>query len=429
VLKKLDKYLFKGGKIVDLTNESQKQLDLVIINGSIDKIGNVEQTQFDGQIIDITNHLIVPGLFDMHVHLREPGREDQETIESGCAAAMTGGFTEICSMPDTDPACDKQEVIRFIKKRSDLELVNVNPVAAITKKRAGNEITEMAELRQAGAVAFSDDENPVINSSVMRRALEYSSMYNMPIIDHCEDLQLSAKGQMNESIMSTRLGLMPVPNAAEEIMIARDIFLTELTGGRIHIAHISTKRGVELVRRAKNEGLNITCEVTPHHLLLSDEYLVGYDTNFKVNPPLRRHEDIDALKEGLKDGTIDVIASDHSPYTIEEKDVEFNQAPFGIIGLETMFGIIITHIVNEGILSLEKALSLISVQPREILNLPLPVIKEGESANITIFNPNKKVKVEQEKVKSKSKNTPFGGWTFYGSIKCVMNKGLLWLSD
>ncbi|MBN2413777.1 dihydroorotase [candidate division KSB1 bacterium] len=429
MLKKLDKYLFKGGKIIDPLGGSMKQLDLVVVNGIIDKTGQIEQTQFAGQIIDITDHIVAPGLFDMHVHLREPGREDQETIKSGCAAAMAGGFTEICSMPDTEPACDKQEVVRFIKKHSESELVNVNPIAAITKKRAGSEITEMAELRKAGAVAFSDAENPVVNSAVMRRALEYSSMYDMTIIDHCEELKLTANGQMNESMISTRLGLLPMPNAAEEIIIARDIFLAELTGGKVHIPHISTRRGVDLVRRAKNEGLKITCEVAPHQLILSDESVVGYDTNFKVNPPFRRPEDIDALKEGLKDGTIDVIASDHSPYSIEEKDVEFNVAPFGIIGLETMLGIINTHIVREGILSLEKAVSLMSIQPRNILNLPVPEIREGETANITIFNPDKKVKIERAKLHSLSKNTPFDGRTFYGSVKCVMNKGLLWMLE
>jgi len=234
---------------------------------------------------------------------------------------------------------------------------------------------------------------------------------------------------LNESIMSTRLGLAPMPNAAEEIMIARDIYLADLTGSRIHIAHISTKRGVELVRRAKNEGLNITCEVTPHQLILSDENVQGFDTNFKVNPPLRRPEDIEALKEALKDGTIDVIASDHSPFSIEEKDVEFNAAPFGITGLETMFGIIYTHIVREGVLPLGKALSLMSIQPRNILKLPVPEIKEGESANMTIFNPDKQVKVDRAKLKTLSKNTPFDGWTFYGPVKSVLNKGMLWISE
>lgn len=429
MLKKADKHLFAGGTVIDPANGSNQQLDFIVVNGVIDKIGKIDQKNFNGQVIDVTGHIITPGLFDMHVHLREPGREDQETIASGCAAAMAGGFTEICSMPDTEPACDKQEVVRYIKKQADTELIDIHPIAAITKKRAGNEITEMAELKKAGAVAFSDAENPLVNSAVMRRSLEYSAMYNMPIIDHCEDLNLTVQGQMNESIVSTRLGMTPMPNASEEIMIARDIYLADLTGGRIHIAHISTKGGVELVRRAKDQGLRITCEVTPHQLVLTDEHLAGYDSHFKVNPPLRRPEDVEALKEGLKDGTIDVIASDHSPYSIEEKDVEFDAAPFGIIGLETMFGIIYTHIVKEGVLSLEKALSLMVRQPRKILNVPVPVIKEGESANMTIFNPDKKVKIERAKLKSKSKNTPFDGWSFYGPITCVVNKGLLWLSE
>lgn len=424
MIEKATNLLLRGGKILNLATGDQIRVDLAVVNGKIEKIGIING--FQGNILDITDNLIVPGLIDMHVHLREPGREDQETITTGCAAAMAGGFTEICAMPDTEPACDKQEVVRFIKKRAEQELVNVHPIAALTKKRAGVELTEMAELQRAGAVAFSDDENSVLNSAVMRRALEYAGMYNMPVITHCEDVHLAAKGQINESIISTRLGLTPVPNAAEDVMIARDIALAQLTGGRIHIAQISTKRGVEMVKRAKQEGLQITCDVTPYHLFLTDEAMISYDTNLKVYPPLRQAVDRDALLAGIKDGTIDAITSDHSPYSIEEKDVEFVEAPFGMIGLETMLALIITHIVKKGIIPLEKAIELLSIGPRKILNLDVPVIKEGEPANLTIFNSESSFVVDAGKQYSKSHNTPFAGQTLYGRAQCVVNRELYW---
>jgi len=429
VSEKATKLLLRGGKILNPTTGEQTPADLVVVNGKIDKIGVIATSEFQGKIIEVPGQLILPGLIDMHVHLREPGREDQETITSGCAAAMAGGLTEICAMPDTDPACDKQEVVRFVKKRAEQELVNVHPIAALTKKRAGAELTEMAELQRAGAVAFSDDEGPVVNSAVMRRALEYAGMYNLPIIAHCEDLHLSAKGQINESIVSTRLGLMPIPGAAEEVMIARDIALARLTDGRIHFAHISTRRSVELIRSAKQEGLKITCEVTPYHLFLTDEAMTTFDTNLKINPPLRQPDDRDALLEGLIDGTIDALVSDHSPYSIEEKDVEFAEAPFGMIGLETLLPLVNTHLVKKGTIPLEKAISLLSIGPRKVLNLDIPVIKEGAAANLTVFDPSCSFTVEIDKFYSKSNNTAFAGQTLTGQATCVINRSLYWMSD
>ncbi len=421
---KADKLLFTGGEILDLSSKKRERLDFTIVNGKIDKIGGEKPESFQGEIIDISGNLVVPGLMDMHVHLREPGREDEETVESGCAAAMAGGITAVCAMPNTEPPCDKQEVVRFLKKQAESQLVEVFPIAAVTKKRAGVEITEMAELIRAGAVAFSDDGSPVANSAVMRRALEYSSMYQVPIIDHCEDPYLFAGGQMNESVMSTRLGLAGIPNAAEEIMIARDISLLRLSGGHVHIAHISTAGGVELVRRAKAEGLPMTCEVAPHHLAFTDESLRTFDTNLKMNPPLRTANDVAALQEGLRDGTIDVIASDHAPHSIEEKDVEFMAAPFGIIGLETMLGVTMSKVVEPGILTLEEALVKMSLAPRRILHLSIPRFKEGESANLTIFAANKSWHVEIDKFKSLSRNTPFGGWKLTGKVFAVVNNRL-----
>jgi dihydroorotase len=418
---KRKKLLFQGGIILDIQAKSDKMADILVTNGRIEKIGKIKTADFDGRIIDVRDHFIAPGLIDMHVHLREPGREDEETIESGCLAAAAGGFTAVCCMPNTDPVCDKQEVVNFIKSAAQNLAVDVYPIAAVTKRRAGKEITEMAELAKAGAVAFTDDGNPVSDTTVMRRALEYSSMYGKPIIDHCEDPSLFAGGHMHEGLMSTKLGLPGIPDICESIMIARDISLSRFTGGRIHIAHISTKKGVDLVRAAKREGVQITCEVTPHHLTFTDEDLCDYNTDLKMNPPLRSKEDVDALYAGLADGTIDVIASDHAPHSIEEKDVEFLAAPFGIIGLETMLAAILTYIVRPGLLSLAEALHKMSIAPRQILSIPIPKIRVGEQANFSVFHPEQEWKVDCSRFKSLSRNTPYNGTTLYGKVKGVYN--------
>ncbi len=422
---KADKILLSGGERLDLSTGKREQVDIVIVNGKIDTIGKIEQDSFKGTIHDISGNIVVPGLFDMHVHLREPGREDKETIETGCAAAAAGGFTGVACMPNTTPAIDDQQVVRFIKKKADDLLVEVYPVAAITKNRQGKEITEMAELIRAGAVAFSDDGSPVLNTTVMRNALEYASMYNAPLIDHCEDPFLAHGGHMNEGRMSTQLGIPGIPNAAESIQIARNIELARLTGGAVHIAHMSVKEGVELVRRAKEAGLPITCEVTPHHLLFSDEDLTSFNTNLKMNPPLRTREDIAALEQGIQEGVVDVFASDHAPHTLEDKDVEFDAAPFGILGLETMLGIVLKQVVQRTILPLEQALYNMIVAPRKILNLAVPQLKKCEMANLTIFNPNANFTYDLQKSKSKSRNAPYHGMEFPGKVFGVVNKGLL----
>ncbi len=414
--------LLRGGEIIDPVSGKRELKDIVIVNGKIDKIGKIDEN-FSGEVHDVSGHLITPGLLDMHVHLREPGREDEETIESGCAAAMAGGFTGVCPMPNTMPPCDNQEVVRFLKKRSEQLLVDLYPVATITKGRKGEEITEMADLIHAGAVAFSDDGSPVLNSRVMRYAMEYASMVNAPIIDHSEDTSLSAGGHMNESIMSTRLGIQGIPNAAETVMIARNIELARLTGGHVHIAHLSTKEGVALIRRAKEEGISISCEVTPHHIFFTDKDLVEFDTNLKMNPPLRTTKDVEALKEGLRDGTIDVFASDHAPHAIQEKDVEFNAAPFGILGLETMLGALLGEIVNTNVITIEQMIAKMSANPRRILNLSPVEIKKGEPANLTIFHPSRKFKVDANKLHSLSRNTPFDGIELPGKVYGVVNNG------
>ena len=428
-VQKATKILLQGGEVLDLASGKRQALDLLILDGRIARTGADLLSDYEGELLDLRGQVIVPGLLDMHVHLREPGREDEETIESGCAAAMAGGITAVCAMPNTEPACDSQEVVRFLKKRAEEQLVEVFPIAAVSKKREGKEITEMAELVRAGAVAFSDDGSPVRSAAVMRRALEYSSMYGVPVIDHCEEPDLAAGGQMNEGWMSTRLGLAGNPDIAEAVMIARDLALAEFTGGHLHIAHISTALGVELVRRAKETGVKVTCEVTPHHLAFTDEALEHYDTNLKMNPPLRSRADVEALMAGLRDGTIDVIASDHAPHSIEEKEVEFAAAPNGILGLETMLGIILEKVVAAGVLPLHQALEKMILAPRRVLHLPLPLIAEGAPANLTVFSPDESWTVAVKKLKSLSRNMPYAGWNLPGRVCGVINRGLLWTAE
>ena len=428
-IQKATKILLQGGEVLDLASGKRHPLDLLIIDGRITRIGVDLLSDYEGELLDLRGQVIVPGLIDMHVHLREPGREDEETVESGCAAAMAGGITAVCAMPNTEPACDSQEVVRFLKKRAEEQLVELFPVAAVSKKREGKEITEMAELVRAGAVAFSDDGSPVKSAAVMRRALEYSSMYGVPVIDHCEEPDLAAGGQMNEGWMSTRLGLAGNPDIAEVVMIARDLALAEFTGGHLHIAHISTAMGVELVRRAKEKGVKVTCEVTPHHLAFTDEALEHYDTNLKMNPPLRSRADVEALMAGLRDGAIDVIASDHAPHSIEEKDVEFAAAPNGILGLETMLGIILQKVVAAGVLPLHQALEKMILAPRRLLRLPLPQIEEGAAANLTFFAPEASWSVSAKRLKSLSRNMPYAGWNLPGKVCGVINRGLLWTAE
>ncbi|HNW60516.1 MAG TPA: dihydroorotase [bacterium] len=428
-LQKANKILLQGGEVLDLGTGQRQPLDLLILDGRIARVGADLAADYEGELLDLRGQVIVPGLLDMHVHLREPGREDEETVESGCAAAMAGGITAVCAMPNTDPVCDSQEVVRFLKKRAEEQLVEVLPIAAVTKKREGKEITEMAELIRAGAVAFSDDGSPVKSAAVMRRALEYSNMYEVPVIDHCEEPELAAGGQMHEGWMSTRLGLPGIPDIAEAVMIARDLALAEFTGGHIHIAHISTAKGVELVRRAKENGVKVSCEVTPHHLALTDAALEKYDTHLKMNPPLRSRADVEALFIGLRDGTIDVIASDHAPHSIEEKEVEFQAAPNGILGLQTMLGIILGKAVAAGELPLHRALEKMILAPRRVLGLPLPLIKEGAPANLTFFSPEKSWTVAAKRLKSLSRNMPYQGWELPGVVCGVINRGLLWTSE
>ena len=407
----------------------EKKTDILLIDGVISQIGKIKiEEDSKTKIIDLLGKHIVPGFFDMHVHLREPGREDEETVITGCNAAANGGFTGIACMPNTEPTIDSAEIINFIKKQSKDHLVDVEVIGAATLGRKGEIISPMAELFDAGAVGFSDDGVAVKTAGILKRAFEYSKMYNVPIIDHCEDESL-AGGAMNEGINSTMLGLPPIPSVAEELIVSRDILLSEYTGGKIHIAHLSTKKSVEMVREAKRKGICVTSEATPHHFTLTDDALKFYDTNLKMNPPLRTKSDVDEILLGLKDGTIDCIASDHAPHSAEEKEAEFEHAPNGITGLETQVGLSLTELYHKKILSLEMLIEKMAINPRKILNLPLPKFEIGELANFTILDVNEIWTVDISKSKSKSKNSPFDKKLLTGRSIGVINKKKMFFQD
>lgn len=421
--------LLSGLKILDIEKNEEVKADILVNNGTIEKIGSLNASDYkSAKFYDFSDKYAAPGLFDMHVHLREPGREDEETVETGSDAAASGGFTGIACMPNTEPAIDSAEVVNYILQKSKTHLVDVFPIGAVTSGREGKSLAPIAELIDAGAIAFSDDGVAVKDASILRRALEYVKMYNSLIIEHCEDKSL-AGGSMNEGLISTQLGLPPLPTVAEDLIVMRDILMAEYVGGRVHIAHISSKKSVELVRQAKAKGLSITAEVTPHHFTLTEEALKMFDTNYKMNPPLRTKEDVNAIIEGLKDGTIDCIASDHAPHSAEEKDMEFTNAPNGILGLETQLGLAITELVHKKHLSLFDIIEKLSVNPRKILNIPIPRIKVGEKANFTIFDPDLIWTVDVNKFKSKSKNSPFDKRLLTGKSIAVINNNKMFYED
>ncbi|MCW9065676.1 MAG: dihydroorotase [Ignavibacteriaceae bacterium] len=406
-----------------------KGASVLLNNGLISKFGEIDSDEIkDSREFDFSGKILMPGLFDMHVHLREPGREDEETVITGCNSAASGGFTGVACMPNTEPAIDTAEVVKFIKEKASNHLVDVHPVAAASVGRKGEIISPMAELVEAGAVAFSDDGVAIKTSSVLRRAFEYANMYNAPIIEHCEDETL-AEGAMNEGKNSTLLGLPGLPSVAEDIIVSRDILMAEYTGGKIHIAHISTKNAVNLVREAKKKGIKVTAEVTPHHFTLTDDTLKNYDTNFKMNPPLRTQEDVDAIIKGLKDGTIDCIASDHAPHSIEEKESEFQFAPNGIVGFETTVGLSFSELLKKNKLTLEELIIKLSINPRKILSLPIPKFDVGELANFTIIDPNFVWTVDISRFKSKSKNSPFDKKLLTGKAIAVINRKKMFYDD
>lgn len=413
--------LLQGGIIVDIGKKEQTKLDIIIKNGKIQKLGQNLIENFDGEIIDISNKLIVPGLLDLHVHFREPGREDKETLMTGAAAAMAGGFTGVCTMPNTQPVTDNREIVEFIRDKFEDHLVDVYPIAAITLGQKGEKLVEIADLVEAGAVAFSDDGHSVKNSQVLRRALEYSKMFDVPVIEHCEDEALAKDGVMNEGFMSSRLGLPGIPVISEQIVVARNVKIADYTKGKMHLAHISTAGSVDIIRQAKEQGVNVTCEATPHHFTLTDQAVEFYDTNTKMNPPLCTESDVQAIVAGLKDGTIDVIATDHAPHSIEEKELEYVDAPFGIIGLETAIGLIVTELIEKHHFTIYEVLEKVAVNPYKIIGLDVPQVAENNQANFTILDLNDSWIVDKHKFKSRARNTPFHGYHLKGRAHGVMN--------
>ncbi len=422
------KILLQNITIFDPSGIKNEKKDLLIENGTIFEISDSIKTDSSFRSFDFDGCYCTPGFFDMHVHLREPGREDEETILTGANAAANGGITGVACMPNTNPTVDSASTVKFIKEKAAEHLVDVFPIAAATKDRKGEALSPMAELKDSGAVAFSDDGVAIKNAFILRKAMEYSKMLELPIIEHCEDESL-AGGAMNEGETSTKLGLPPVPSVAEDLIVMRDILMAEYLNAKVHIAHVSTKKSVELVREAKTRGVQITAEVTPHHFTLTEESLYSYDTNFKMNPPLRSKEDVEAILEGLKDGTIDVIASDHAPHSPEEKNFEFIYAPNGIIGLETIIGLALTELYNKKILTLPQIAEKLIINPRKILKLPIPKIAEGEKANLSIFNPDLIWTVDASKFKSKSRNTPFDKKILTGKAIAAINNGKMFYED
>lgn len=418
------KTMLKGGHVVDPLRGLNGTADVLIESDRIVRVGR--DLPVDGAaVVEVPRGWIVtPGLIDMHVHLREPGQEHKETVATGAAAAVAGGFTAVACMPNTEPVNDSAPVTELIlRKAAEAGLARVYPIGAVSRGSRGEHLADIAEMRRAGCVAVSDDGRPVATALLMRRALEYAGMYGMPVIDHCEDPSLKGDGVAHEGYHASVLGLRGIPAAAEEIMVERDITLAGVTGAPVHIAHMSVGGALRAVRAGKARGVRVTCEVTPHHLVLTDEALAGYDTNVKMNPPLREEADRDALIEGLADGSIDAIASDHAPHHYDEKLVEFDRAPFGIVGLETAVPLTFDRLVHAGKIGVTRMVELMSVAPARILGVAGGSLADGSAADITLLVPDMKTTVAAASLRSKSKNTPFDGWTLRGGVGATMVAG------
>jgi dihydroorotase len=407
------KILLKGGRVLDPVHNIDDTLDLLIEDGRIANISkNIEAG--GAETIDARGKLVVPGLIDIHVHLRDPGYEYKEDIVTGTRAAAAGGFTSVACMPNTNPVNDNKAVTLYIRRKAAEEgCVNIFPVGSITKGLKGESLAEMGELKEAGCLAVSDDGRPVANGELMRRALEYARPFGLTVISHAEDISLVGEGVMNEGFVATELGLKGIPWVAEDAAVARDVMLAEFAGARLHVAHVSTRGAVEIVRAAKKRGVRVTCEATPHHFTLTDEAVRGYNTNAKMNPPLRSAEDVAAVRAGLADGTIDAIATDHAPHHIDEKNVEFNIALNGIVGLETALPLSL-RLVEDGILPLKDAIARLTIGPARALGIPRGTLEVGTAADVTVIDPELKWTVAAEKLLSRSKNTPFDGWKLKG---------------
>lgn len=416
--------LLKDGHIVDPANGLDSTSDILIRDEKIAKVGKNLRAN-GAKTVDCKGKYVLPGLIDMHAHFRQPGREDEETLLTGSRAALKGGFTCVLCMANTNPPIDNQGVVEYIYAESKrIGLINLYTVGAVTKNLDGKELTEVGQILAAGAKALSDDGKSIMNAELMRRALEYTKMFNLPIISHCEDLNLSKDGVMNEGFISTKLGLKGIPRTSEIAMVMRDIELAELTGGRVHIAHVTTREAVELIGQAKGKAINLTCETCPHYFTLTEEAVLGFDTNAKVNPPLRTKEDVEAIKKGLSEGTIDVIATDHAPHSEEEKDVEFDSAAFGMIGLETALSLAFSELAAKSILNWKQLVERMSISPAKILGLDNKgSLGAGSDADVVVFDPKINWVVDVKKLESKSKNTPFIGKKLDGVVTLAIVGG------
>lgn len=422
------KRLLKGGRVIDPANGRDGIFDVLVADGVIAAVGANLAADAGTEVVQVPAGLvIVPGLIDMHVHLREPGQEHKETVATGTLAAVVGGFTAVACMPNTSPVNDNAGVTSYVlQKAREANLARVYPIGAVSRGQKGEQLADIAELKQAGCVAVTDDGHPIATALLARRALEYTKMLDMPVIEHCEDQTLKADGVAHEGFNASSLGLRGIPGEAESIMAQRDIALAELTGGSIHIAHMSARQTLDAVRYGKARGARVTCEVAPHHFILTDDLLkapVAYDTNAKMNPPLRETADRDAMLQGIADGSVDVIATDHAPHHYDEKHVEFDRAPFGITGLETCVSLCFDRLVHKGVISLNRLIELLSVNPARILRVTGGTLSVGAPADITILAPDLPVTVDVASMRSLSKNTPFGGWTLRGGVAATLVGG------
>ncbi|MBQ2670880.1 MAG: dihydroorotase [Clostridia bacterium] len=417
--------LIKNGRVIDPENGIDKVTDIFIDKGVIAEIGDGQELAgIEMEVIDATGKIVTPGLVDMHCHLRDPGQEYKEDIETGTRAAVMGGITSVACMPNTKPVVDNEAVVSYIiNKAKEVGYCNVYPIGAVSKGLKGEELAEIGEMKFAGAVAISDDGRPVTESGLMRRAMEYADMFDMKVISHCEDLGLADGGYMNEGEVATAMGLRGISRAAEEVMVSRDIIIAEAIGTPIHIAHVSTRLSVDLVRQAKKRGVRVTCETCPHYFTLTEKAVEGFNTFAKMNPPLRTDDDVQAIKDGLKDGTIDCIVTDHAPHHIDEKNCEFANALNGIVGFETSLGLGLKYLVKEGVLTLNELIEKMAVNPSRILGLNKGNLKVGNAADITIFDPEKEWTVDINKLHSKSKNSPYDGFVLCGKPEYVIVGG------